>query len=85
MKYDYDTSREGLKEIRTITINILKSDSLNIEEFKKILDLFVSHFNYIGRLSIYKGDETSVHHVITWFYDISEILAEKKWIWKQFQ
>lgn len=78
MKYDYDTSRECLKEIRIITINILKSDNLNNEDFKKILDLFLIHFNYIGRLSIYKGDETSVCHVITWFFNITEILAEKQ-------
>lgn len=66
MKYDYAVSREGLLYIKKSSISILKNYGIEDENYKQVLELFINHFENIGKLAIYKDDKTSVNLVLNW-------------------
>ena len=73
MRYDLETTRDGLKEIAEQAIKIIDSD-----EDMEISRHFCDHLTRVGRLAISREDEESTIEVIENLGDFAKSTAEKE-------
>jgi len=78
MKYDYETTRDGLRTIRVSTKHIFENETFGGNEREDISNHLLDHLRRISRLAIDKGDEYSINEVIKIIQLIGNVAAEKK-------
>ena len=79
MKYDIETFRNGLRTIEVRTKFILKNETFEIEEEKKIsTNIIESHLTGIGKLAANRKDVVYTKEVITNLHVIGLVAVEQK-------
>ena len=78
MKYDYETTRDGLRTIRVSIKHIFENETFDGKERDDISNHLLNHLSRISRLAIDKGDEYSINEVIKTIQIIGIAAAENK-------
>jgi len=73
MKYDFETTRVGLKAVNDQVIKVIDS-----EGEKEISERFCEHLERVAKLAVSKMDEESTIKVIANLYDFGESTTEKE-------
>ena len=78
VKYDYETTRDGLRAIMVSTNRMFETETFEDEEEKQISWHLFSHLTGIGRLTLSMDDEYSTEELITNLGKIGETSTKAK-------
>lgn len=78
IRHDYETTRDGLREIRNRICLLFQKEELSAEQETKISELIFSYFSRIAEFGTSEGNLDSATEVILNIEEIGEIAIERK-------